>query len=76
MGVHREKDPSYEDFIHHTNLNRANTINGSMSTSFQVTSTGTGQSVISVAKSATESGKPGERIPGAPANDPERDWRP
>jgi hypothetical protein len=48
--------------IHHTNLNRANTINGSMSTSFQFTSTGTGQSVISVAKSATESGKPQEFV--------------
>jgi len=33
-----------------------------MSTSFQFTSTGTGQSVISVAKSATESGKPQEFV--------------
>ena len=33
-----------------------------MSTSFQFTSTGTGQSVISVAKSATQSGKPQEFV--------------
>ena len=33
-----------------------------MSTSFQFTSTGTDQSVISVAKSATESGKPQEFV--------------
>lgn len=33
-----------------------------MSTSFQFTSTGTGQSVISVAKSAAESGKPQEFV--------------
>lgn len=33
-----------------------------MSTSFQFTSTGTDQSVISVAKSSTESGKPQEFV--------------
>jgi len=64
MGVHREKDPkAYEDLVsHHINLNRANTINGPMSTSSLFTSTGTDQSVISVVKSATESDKPQEFV--------------